>query len=41
MAAGVRMSAGGGVSEKAETAASESNVQRYETVHEKIGLLVE
>ena len=35
------MSAGGGVPEKAETAASESNVQRYETVHEKIGLLVE
>ena len=41
MAACVRMSAGGGVTETAKTDASENKVKRYETVDEKVELLLE
>ena len=35
------MSAGGGVTEAAKTVESENKVKRYETVDEKVGLLIE
>ena len=41
VAACVRMSAGGGVTEAAKTVESENKVKRYETVDEKVGLLIE
>ena len=41
MAACLRMSAEGGATDATKTVESENKVKRYETVDEKVGLLIE